>query len=182
MTDQQTPLAAGVFVFARYESPIMCVVSLRDIRIGSPVRSPSYPCLMCNQATWSPTSGGIVKRKPYRWIGRSLRQALLVSFLLGSVSSFAASFDCNRARLPDEKAICASRHLSERDVEMAVRYQMLTGLVAMGTRGDMQDEQQAWLKTRQACGGNQACLDTAYRNRIQRLKDEYATLASRAPF
>jgi uncharacterized protein len=124
----------------------------------------------------------MMKREPCRWIGRSVRHALLVSFVLGSVSSFAASFDCNRARMPDEKAICASRYLSEQDVEMAVRYQMLTGLVAMGTRGDMQDEQQAWLKTRKACGGNQACLDTAYRSRIQRLKDEYANLASRGPF
>ena len=59
---------------------------------------------------------------------------------LTSGSAFAASFDCNRARLPDEKAVCASRQLSELDVEMSVRYQMLTGLVAMGTRGDMQDD------------------------------------------
>jgi uncharacterized protein len=124
----------------------------------------------------------MVKRDPNRRIGRRVRLAVLVTFTLGSAASFAASFDCNRARTPDEKAVCASRHLSEQDVDMAVRYQMLTGLVAMGTRGDMQDEQQAWLKTRKACGGNQVCLDTAYRNRIQRLKDEYANLASRGPF
>ncbi len=65
---------------------------------------------------------------------------------------------------------------------MAVRYQMLTGLVAMGARGDMQDEQQAWLKSRNACGGNQSCLLNAYRRRIGTLKDEYARLASRGPF
>ncbi|MFM0731694.1 hypothetical protein PQQ52_14515 [Paraburkholderia sediminicola] len=123
-----------------------------------------------------------MKREPNRWIGRHVCRALLVTFALSSVSSVAASFDCNRARMPDEKVICASRHLSELDVEMSVRYQMLTGLVAMGTRGDMQDEQQAWLKTRKVCGGNQACLATAYGNRIQRLKDEYANLASRGPF
>ncbi|WP_240975570.1 lysozyme inhibitor LprI family protein [Paraburkholderia aromaticivorans] len=101
---------------------------------------------------------------------------------LGSASAFAASFDCGRARLPDGKAVCASRQLSEMDVEMAVRYQMLTGLVAMGARGDMQDEQQAWLKSRNACGGNQSCLLNAYRRRIGTLKDEYARLASRGPF
>jgi uncharacterized protein len=58
---------------------------------------------------------------------------------------------------------------------MAVRYQMLTGLVAMGTRGDMQDEQQAWLKTRRECGGNQSCLTNAYRRRIQTRKDDTPT-------
>jgi uncharacterized protein len=101
---------------------------------------------------------------------------------LAAGSVCAASFDCSRAPLPDEKAICASRQLSELDVEMAVRYQILTGLVAMGTRGNMQDEQHAWLKSRQACGRDHACLLDAYRRRIGTLKDEYAHLASRGPF
>ena len=65
---------------------------------------------------------------------------------------------------------------------VGVRYQRLTGLVAMGTRGDMRDERQAWLKSRRACGGHDACLLAAYRRRIGTLKDEYAHLASRGPF
>ncbi|NKJ47540.1 hypothetical protein CIC12_12465 [Burkholderia sp. SG-MS1] len=105
---------------------------------------------------------------------------MLAAFAAGSAC--AASFDCHRARLPDEKAICASRQLSELDVEMSVRYQMLTGLVAMGTRGNMQDEQQAWLKSRQACGRDHVCLLAAYRRRIGTLTDAYARLASRGPF
>lgn len=111
-----------------------------------------------------------------------LRLALLAAIAASSVSASAASFDCNRARLPDEKAICASRQLIELDVEMSVRYQMLMGLVAMGTRGDMGEEQQSWLSTRKKCGSNQACLLAAYRQRIQTLKGEYANLASRGPF
>lgn len=115
-------------------------------------------------------------------VGRHLHWVLFAYFALSSASALAASFDCGRARLPDEKAVCASRQLSELDVEMSVRYQMLTGLVAMGTRGDMQDEQQAWLSTRKACGGNRSCLLGAYRKRIGVLKNEYAHLASRGPF
>jgi uncharacterized protein len=68
------------------------------------------------------------------------------------------------------------------DVEMSVRYQMLTGLVAMGTRGDMQDEQQTWLKSRHACGESRSCLFALYRQRIAKLKEQYAHLASRGPF
>jgi uncharacterized protein len=117
-----------------------------------------------------------------RIIIRHMRLALLAAVALGSVPTLAASFDCSRAHQPDEKAICASRQLSEMDVEMSVRYEMLTGLVAMGTRGDMQDEQQAWLKSRKACGGNQSCLATAYRQRIDALKNECASLKSRGPF
>lgn len=114
--------------------------------------------------------------------GHHFRLALLAAIIASSVPASAASFDCNRARLPDEKAICASRQLSELDVEMSVRYQMLMGLVAMGTRGDMGEEQQSWLSARKKCGAKQACLLAAYRQRIQTLKGEYANLASRGPF
>jgi uncharacterized protein len=115
-------------------------------------------------------------------VKRRWQFALFIAITFGAGSAFSASFDCTRARLPDEKTICASRQLSEMDVAMAVRFQMLTGLVAMGTRGDMQDEQQAWLKSRQACGRDESCLLTAYRRRIATLKTEYARLASRGPF
>jgi uncharacterized protein len=126
--------------------------------------------------------GDLMNRQRDQRFKRHLRCVLLAMFTLSSASAFAASFDCGRARLADEKAVCASRQLSEMDVEMAVRFQMLTGLVAMGARGDMQDEQQAWLKSRKACGANRSCLLDAYRRRIATLKDEYARLASRGPF
>jgi uncharacterized protein len=113
---------------------------------------------------------------------RAPQIALYVTTIFCAGSVWSASFDCAHARLPDEKAICTSRALSEMDVEMAVRYQMLTGLVAMGTRGDMQGEQQAWLKARQDCGRDEPCLRAAYRRRIDTLKSEYAHLASRGPF
>jgi uncharacterized protein len=121
------------------------------------------------------------RNHPHRITPR-LRTALFMIATLAAGSACAASFDCKRARSPDEKSICASRQLSEMDVEMSVRYQMLTGLVAMGTRGNMQDEQQAWLKSRQACSSDHACLLDAYRRRIGTLKDEYAHLANRGPF
>lgn len=124
----------------------------------------------------------MMNKQRNRSISRHLRLALLAAIIVGSVSTLAASFDCDRARLADEKAVCASRQLSEMDVEMSVRYQMLTGLVAMGTRGDMGEEQQAWLNSRRACGGNQSCLVIAYRQRIDVLKNEYAHLKSRGPF
>lgn len=123
-----------------------------------------------------------IKHDNKHGIHRRVQWVLLALFTLGAGSAHAASFDCGRARLPDEKAVCASRQLSELDVEMSVRYQMLTGLVAMGTRGDMQDEQQVWLTSRKACGASQSCLLDAYRRRIKTLKDEYAHLASRGPF
>lgn len=59
--------------------------------------------------------------------------------------AMAASFDCNQAHLPDEKAVRASRQLSDMDVEVSVKYHFLHGLYAMGAAGDLQDAQEAWL-------------------------------------
>ena len=94
----------------------------------------------------------------------------------------AASFNCRQARAPDERAICADSLLDNRDVEMTVRYDMILRLVAMGQRGDLQDQQRAWLARRGACRGNRACLLRAYDSRIGQLKAVFDQIASRGPF
>lgn len=113
---------------------------------------------------------------------RRFLSLVVASSLTVLSNAYGASFDCKQAKSPDERAICDSRQLSELDVEMSVRYEMLTGLVAMGARGAMQDEQQAWLNMRRKCRNNQACLLSSYRHRIEMLKEDYARLASRGPF
>lgn len=104
------------------------------------------------------------------------------AFLLLALPAQAASFDCGKARLPDERTVCASRVISELDVEMAVRFQTLSGLVAMGTRGNMGDEQREFLNARRRCANNQPCLSAAYHRRIDVLKRQYQQLQQRGPF
>ncbi|WP_073051724.1 lysozyme inhibitor LprI family protein [Kaistia soli] len=94
----------------------------------------------------------------------------------------AASFNCAKAAQPDEVAICAHRDLNDDDVEMATRYQMLLKLVAMGTAGDMRDDQKAWLSWRRSCGSDVACLGNAYQDRIGALKAAFDRIAARGPF
>lgn len=113
---------------------------------------------------------------------RVIFPTLILCAIFLSVPARAASFDCAKARSPDERAVCASRPLSEMDVEMAVRYQTLAGLVAMGTRGDMGDAQQDFLRARTRCSADNACLTALYRARISKLKSEYDALKSRGPF
>ena len=89
----------------------------------------------------------------------------------------AASFDCAKTDLAaDEKAICDNRALNDADVKMVTTFDLLAGLLAMGARGTMQDEQSAWLKRRQACGGDVACIRTAYDERLKQLTDIYNNL------
>ncbi|MBB2818457.1 UNVERIFIED_ORG: uncharacterized protein GGD59_001685 [Rhizobium esperanzae] len=89
----------------------------------------------------------------------------------------AASFDCNGKELkPDEKVICDNRALNDADVKMATSFELLSGLLAMGSRGTLQDEQTAWLKKRQECGADAACLKAAYEERLKQLGETYKNI------
>jgi uncharacterized protein len=89
----------------------------------------------------------------------------------------AASFDCDgKALQPDEKLICDTRSLNDADVKMATTFELISGLLAMGSRGTLQDEQTAWLKTRQTCGADAACLKTSYEDRLKQLDVAYRHL------
>ncbi|PVE25250.1 hypothetical protein DC522_06900 [Microvirga sp. KLBC 81] len=95
---------------------------------------------------------------------------------------WATSFDCAKAETADEKAVCADRQLNDEDVEISVLYSQLKPLLGMGARGDMEDEQIAWLKRRAACGVDRACLSKAYEDRLRQLRSGFEALARRGPF
>jgi uncharacterized protein len=89
-------------------------------------------------------------------------------------STHAASFDCDaKALQPDEKVICDTRPLNDADVKMATTFDLLSGLLAMGSRGTLQDEQTAWLKKRQACAADATCIKGAYDERLKQLDETY---------
>lgn len=91
--------------------------------------------------------------------------------MLIALPAHAASFDCRKAQHPDEKAVCASRTLSELDVQMAALFGVRMQLpMAMGARGAAQDEQMRFLTDRAACGAKASCLANAYQSRIAALK------------
>lgn len=102
-----------------------------------------------------------------------MKSLLTILSLLIPLTTHAASFDCTKAKAADEKAICASPELNDKDVEMTTTYRLLRGLFAMGVQGDMQDAQQAWLKNRRQCGGDVACLERAYNSRLAQLNAVY---------
>ncbi len=89
----------------------------------------------------------------------------------------AASFNCDAKELqPDEKMICEDRSLNDADVKMVTTFELLSGLLAMGARGTLQDEQTAWLKKRQACGADAACIGAAYQERLKQLGETYKNI------
>jgi uncharacterized protein len=93
----------------------------------------------------------------------------------------AASFPCDRAEAPDEKAICAHLPLNVRDVEMATRFEILKSVLPMGGQAKLRDDQEAWLTERRACSGDVACLTAAYDGRLKVLRGVLSEFAKQGP-
>lgn len=89
--------------------------------------------------------------------------ALLILAGLGTPAASAQSFDCSRASLATEQAICASVELGQLDEQMASLYfGMPTDM-----RETMRKSQLDWLRRRNRCGFDETCIADAYRSRIQ---------------
>ncbi len=116
---------------------------------------------------------------PTNPFARLSRTAAALAILSGLAAGMplpaeAASFDCDKPELAaDETAICANRDLNDMDVKMVTTFELITGLLPMGNRGVVQDEQVAWLSNRQACNGDLACLRASYTERLAQLKTVY---------
>ncbi|WP_343597054.1 hypothetical protein [Acinetobacter sp.] len=87
------------------------------------------------------------------------------------VQANAASFSCDRAVLKAEKTICQVRSLNDADVKMVTTYQIVLHALPMGGRDQQKGIQVNWLKQRNLCGNQQACLTQAYQQRQKQLDD-----------
>lgn len=92
-----------------------------------------------------------------------------IFMLLAPVARAQASFDCRLAATPVEIAICAHDDLSRLDKEMAGAFRSARGAASEGRRGQILDEQRAWIGRRNACGPDQDCLSRLMRDRIASL-------------
>ena len=93
-----------------------------------------------------------------------------------------APIDCAKARSAAETAICRSYPLGQAEARLATLFGVATSLVAMGQRGDIGEAQRRWLKVRDGCGGDVACLAAAYQGRIDELSATIDAIAARGPF
>ena len=119
-----------------------------------------------------------------RFMRHGLAALALVAVLgaTGAAPASAASFDCTTAKARDARAVCVNRELSDLDVRMATLYEVLTHLVAMGQRGEIQEAQKAFLAFRATCGGRVSCIRGAYQNRIAQLETGLQAIYARGPF
>jgi uncharacterized protein len=108
-----------------------------------------------------------------------------LSLFAASVPARAADYapiDCAKASSSAERTICRSYSLGQAEARMATLFGVVTSLVAMGQRADIGDAQRTWLKERNACGDDGACIARAYRSRITALSAALDAIASDGPF
>ena len=111
--------------------------------------------------------------------------AVALSLLAASVPACAADYapiDCGKASSSTERTICGSYSLGQAEARMATLFGVVTSLVAMGQRGDIGDAQRKWLKERNACGDDSACIARAYQSRSAVLSATLDAIASHGPF
>lgn len=113
------------------------------------------------------------------------RTVVIIAMASASATANAGDYaplDCSKAQSSAERAICNNYSLGQSEARMATLFSIVTSLVAMGQRGNIQDDQRKWLQSRNACGKNLACLRESYAVRIQQLENVMAGIASRGPY
>jgi uncharacterized protein len=108
--------------------------------------------------------------------------ALAISVPHFALAADYAPINCAKAASAAERTICRSYALGQAEARMATLYGIDMSLVAMGQRGDIGDAQKQWLKTRDACDANTACLTKAYASRIDALNKVIDGIASHGPY
>ncbi|EKY3196496.1 lysozyme inhibitor LprI family protein [Cronobacter turicensis] len=101
------------------------------------------------------------------------RLTLCVTLACSAAPAVAASFDCDKAGTPVERAICQQPPLGELDSKINDSYLRATGSMSAQDAAALRTEQRAWLKTRNACAGSanelNACLTASMTPRAQAL-------------
>lgn len=120
-----------------------------------------------------------------RAVGACVVSAAMAATLLPAAPASAADYaplNCAAAKSATERAICGNYGLGQMEARMATLYEWTTSFVAMGQRGDLQDQQRAFIAKREACGANAGCIRAAYDGRIAQLQAVMANVRSKGPF
>ena len=89
---------------------------------------------------------------------------VLIAIAVFSLDSFSASFDCLKAKLPTEIAICSNENLSKLDTEVSKLYVSIKEKYP-----NLKKEQIAWIKETRLCAETEdinSCLEGAMIKRI----------------
>ncbi len=95
---------------------------------------------------------------------------LLMVVMVCANTSFAASFDCAKAKTAQETIICSDSSLSNLDDQLDKAY--LSAMWRVGDTGIIKRQQREWVRTIRNNCTSKTCLKEAYGKRIKELNTE----------
>lgn len=90
---------------------------------------------------------------------RTLFIATGIIIFVGLAPAQAASFNCGKANLNAEVAICNTPNLSDLDGQIADRYFEIYNRSSKWEQRRLKREQKSWLRQRNSCGYEIYCLE-----------------------
>jgi uncharacterized protein len=94
--------------------------------------------------------------------------------------ALATGMDCTKAANPVENTICANKELYELDTQMGSAYRTLMN-AASQAQVELKRSQRQWLKVRNECVEDVACLEQHYRERLQALHAQWVDAVAYQP-
>jgi hypothetical protein len=79
------------------------------------------------------------------------------------------SFSCNGPLDSTGKAVCEHKDIADHDQRMSLIYNSLMTDASPSAKRSLETAQKAWVGTRNACGADYDCINTAYMDRIDAL-------------
>lgn len=105
----------------------------------------------------------------------ALAATLICSFtFVPEVLAQGPSFNCVTDTRPDERTVCASAALSQLDRQLSTLYFAVRDGLDAGQQAVLRDGQRSWIRERQSCGANAACISALYQRRISQLQQMMA--------
>ncbi|EKD2720048.1 DUF1311 domain-containing protein [Escherichia coli] len=100
------------------------------------------------------------------------KKSLFVLSMMACSTSYAASFDCNKASSDVEKIICSDHKLDRLDDYLSQNYKIaMSPDMPEGSKSKIRESQIAWLNKRNACTDAQ-CIEKMYSKQIDYLWNE----------
>jgi len=101
---------------------------------------------------------------------RLSRAAKILALIVAAATpANAQSFNCALAKYPDELLICQDPGLGRLDERLANLYSELRNRLSGTGRQDLDRQQGIWLNGRRSCERDRACIEQAYKSRIDAL-------------
>jgi len=108
------------------------------------------------------------------------RYIVSVCALLFFQHALATGMDCTKAANAVENTICANKGLYELDTQMGSAYRTLMNATSQA-QVELKRSQRQWLKVRNECVEDVACLDQHYRERLQALYAQWVVAVAYQP-